>query len=82
MKKAADAASSDGSGLREAAPHYHGHRQRLRDRFMEAGEAALTDYSSGAAVVSRDRARREAACEGLDRACPSPRLSRRGRKAS
>ncbi|QGM97983.1 RadC family protein [Methylocystis parvus] len=32
-------------GLGEAqAPHYHGHRQRLRDRFMEAGENALADY--------------------------------------
>ncbi|WP_442754631.1 RadC family protein [Methylocystis sp. JAN1] len=34
-----------GSGLQEAQlPHYHGHRQRLRDRFMEAGENALADY--------------------------------------
>jgi DNA repair protein RadC len=33
------------AGLEEAAiPHYHGHRQRLRDRFMEAGDAALADY--------------------------------------
>jgi DNA repair protein RadC len=32
-------------GMEEAqAPHYHGHRQRLRDRFMEAGENALADY--------------------------------------
>ncbi len=25
-------------------PHYHGHRQRLRQRFLEAGAAALADY--------------------------------------
>lgn len=32
-------------GMEEAAvPHYHGHRQRLRERFMEAGENALADY--------------------------------------
>jgi DNA repair protein RadC len=30
--------------LREEAPHFHGHRQRLRDRFMEGGDAALGDY--------------------------------------
>jgi DNA repair protein RadC len=26
------------------APHYHGHRQRLRERFREAGADALSDY--------------------------------------
>jgi DNA repair protein RadC len=25
-------------------PHYHGHRQRLRERFVSAGPAALADY--------------------------------------
>jgi DNA repair protein RadC len=25
-------------------PHYHGHRQRLRERFVNAGPAALADY--------------------------------------
>ena len=25
-------------------PHYHGHRERLRDRFREAGADALADY--------------------------------------
>ena len=28
----------------EEAKHFHGHRQRLRDRFLSAGEAALADY--------------------------------------
>jgi DNA repair protein RadC len=27
-----------------SAPHYHGHRDRLRDRFAEAGPGALSDY--------------------------------------
>jgi DNA repair protein RadC len=27
-----------------AKPHYHEHRSRLRDRFEEAGEGALSDY--------------------------------------
>lgn len=31
-------------GLRETAPHYHGHRERLRTRFREAGGDALPDY--------------------------------------
>ena len=31
-------------GLAEAAPHYHGHRERLRARFREAGNDALSDY--------------------------------------
>ena len=32
------------AGLAEAAPHYHGHRERLRARFREAGAEALSDY--------------------------------------
>ena len=28
----------------EDKPHYHGHRERLRQRFEEAGAAALSDY--------------------------------------
>jgi DNA repair protein RadC len=28
----------------DAKPHYHGHRQRLRDRFLSAGPQALPDY--------------------------------------
>ena len=31
-------------GLAEAAPHYYGHRERLRGRFREAGADALSDY--------------------------------------
>jgi len=28
----------------DAKPHYLGHRQRLRDRLLDAGAAALPDY--------------------------------------
>ncbi len=59
MKKAADAASGEGSGLRESAPHFHGHRQRLRDRFMDAGEAALADYEMLELLLFRAIARRD-----------------------
>jgi len=31
-------------GLFERAPHYHGHRERLRARFRDAGAGAVTDY--------------------------------------
>ena len=31
-------------GLSEASPHYHGHRERLRGRFREAGAEAVSDY--------------------------------------
>jgi len=38
--------SSDGTKDEPSAakPHYHGHRERLRNRFREAGAAALSDY--------------------------------------
>ena len=32
------------TGLEDATPHYHGHRERLRGRFREAGPDALADY--------------------------------------
>ncbi len=31
-------------GLSDAAPHYHGHRERLRGRFREAGAEAVSEY--------------------------------------
>lgn len=46
-------------GLEEAAPHYHGHRQRLRDRFMEAGDAALADYELMELLLFRAIPRRD-----------------------
>ena len=44
-------------GLAEAPPHYFGHRERLRDRFREAGTDALSDYELlELAAVSRPAA--------------------------
>ena len=36
--------ASDTNGLAEAAPDYHGHRDRLRERFMKGGASTLQDY--------------------------------------
>jgi DNA repair protein RadC len=33
-----------GASLSDASPHYHGHRERLRARFREAGAEAVSDY--------------------------------------
>jgi len=32
------------NGATTAKPHYHGHRERLRQRFRDAGSAAVSDY--------------------------------------
>lgn len=40
----AKSAQVKSAGLEESTPHYHGHRQRLRARFREAGGDALSDY--------------------------------------
>lgn len=32
------------AGLADDVPHYHGHRERLRGRFREAGPDAVSDY--------------------------------------
>jgi DNA repair protein RadC len=37
-------AHSDDESARETPPHYHGHRARLRQRFLAAGSEALADY--------------------------------------
>jgi len=41
------------------APHYHGHRERLRARFMEAGTQALADYEMLELVLFRAVPRRD-----------------------
>jgi DNA repair protein RadC len=46
-------------GLSEAPPHYHGHRERLRSRFMEAGAQALADYEMLELVLFRAVPRRD-----------------------
>jgi DNA repair protein RadC len=50
---------SSQSGLEEAAPHYHGHRERLRARFNEAGADAVTDYELMELVLFRALPRRD-----------------------
>src|ERR1700755_2940989 len=41
-----DSKSIDSNGQKAARdePHYHGHRERLRERFFTAGPDALSDY--------------------------------------
>lgn len=46
------------TGLAEA-PHYHGHRERLRDRFRSAGADALSDYELMEMVLFRALPRRD-----------------------
>jgi len=45
--------NSSPTGLAEAPPHYHGHRERLRARFREAGSEALADYEMLELVLFR-----------------------------
>lgn len=48
------------SGLKEeAGPHYLGHRERLRTRFREAGDGALSDYELLELVLFRALPRRD-----------------------
>jgi DNA repair protein RadC len=42
-----------------AVPHYHGHRERLRDRFREAGADALSDYELLELLLFRAMPRRD-----------------------
>jgi DNA repair protein RadC len=46
-------------GLSEAPPHYHGHRERLRARFLAAGVDALADYELLELVLFRAIVRRD-----------------------
>jgi len=47
------------SGPAEKAPHFHGHRARLRRRFLEAGSEALSDYELIELILFRAIARRD-----------------------
>jgi DNA repair protein RadC len=52
--------SESGTPVREdAAPHYLGHRERLRDRFRKGGTAALTDYEFLELILFRAMPRRD-----------------------
>jgi DNA repair protein RadC len=46
-------------GLKEASPHYLGHRERLRSRFRDAGTDALSDYELLELVLFRALPRRD-----------------------
>jgi len=46
-------------GLEDAGPHYHGHRERLRSRFRDAGADALADYELLELVLFRAMPRRD-----------------------
>ncbi len=46
-------------GLAEASPHYHGHRERLRTRFRDAGSEAVTDYELLELLLFRALPRRD-----------------------
>jgi DNA repair protein RadC len=41
------------------APHYHGHRERLRERFLEGGAGALPDYELLELILFRAIPRRD-----------------------
>lgn len=43
----------------DETPHYHGHRERLRERFMQAGNDALSDYEMLELVLFRAIPRRD-----------------------
>jgi DNA repair protein RadC len=47
------------SGPAAKPPHYHGHRERLRERFLDAGSAAVTDYELLELVLFRALPRRD-----------------------
>ena len=60
-RKSSGIKSSDikSSGFAEAPPHYHGHRERLRDRFRDVGADALSDYELLEMVLFRALPRRD-----------------------
>ena len=46
-------------GLAEQEPHYHGHRERLRERFRGGGSDAVSDYEMLELVLFRALPRRD-----------------------
>jgi DNA repair protein RadC len=48
-----------GLGLADSPPHYHGHRERLRARFRQAGAESLADYELLELVLFRAISRRD-----------------------
>jgi DNA repair protein RadC len=56
-----DSADGEAANARPAAkpPHYHGHRERLRERFLKGGADALADYELLELVLFRAIQRRD-----------------------
>lgn len=59
MNATAPQQPSDTTGDLKEEAHYHGHRQRLRERFMEGGAGALADYELLELVLFRAIPRRD-----------------------
>lgn len=55
----ADGRAAGAAGKGAEAPHYHGHRERLRARFAQAGADALPDYELLELVLFRAIPRRD-----------------------
>jgi DNA repair protein RadC len=51
--------NTDKPGMAEASPHYLGHRERLRERFLDAGPDAVTEYELLELVLFRAIPRRD-----------------------
>src|SRR5262249_62306682 len=51
--------SAKSAKLAEAAPHYLGHRERLRERFLQGGSDALQDYEMLELILFRAIPRRD-----------------------
>lgn len=58
-KARSKSAATAGSGLAEGEPHYFGHRERLRSRFVDAGPDAVTEYELLELVLFRAIPRRD-----------------------
>jgi DNA repair protein RadC len=55
----ADKEEDGRAGSAAKPPHYHGHRERLRERFLKGGNDALADYELLELVLFRAIARRD-----------------------
>lgn len=59
MARRARSAGDESPAPEAEAPHYHGHRERLRARFSESGGEALADYELLELVLFRSIPRRD-----------------------
>src|ERR1700691_6601208 len=55
----ADDSDTPNKSAAAETPHYHGHRMRLRERFLAAGRDALSDYELLEMVLFRELPRRD-----------------------